>query len=208
MSSARAQNLGNHFWLLRVQEGNLSHKILGVLEVEWMGEGRGAITISIWPMDDEAMNKRMTHRCAPVFLRIFQQNTQKKCTLVIPKGNLPLRHAFHSLLWRKGHQLNTPFIKKRRYGGKVRHGADKHLGYLKKKKNNKHSNHPGRLVLWVLEKKGEIINLSRREGERSANCAARGSRRSSLLQTRDWRSGSSHGRAIPVRLVSTKPKYT
>lgn len=76
------------------------------------------------------MNKRMTHRCAPVFLRIFQQNHKKKCTLVIPKGTLPLRHAFHRLLWRTGHQLNTPFIKNNDdFGGKVRHGADKHLGY-------------------------------------------------------------------------------
>ncbi len=137
--------------------------------------------------------------------------TKEKCTLVIPKGTLPLRHAFHSLLRRKGHQLNTPFIKKkkRRYGGKVRHGADKYLGYLEKEKKRqqqafKSSGSPG---FGVLERKGEIINLSRREGERSANCAARGSRRSSLLQTRDWRSGSSHGRAIPMRLVSTKPKY-
>lgn len=95
------------------------------------------------------MNKRMTHRCAPVFLRIFQQNHThtQKCTLVIPKATLPLRHASHPLLWRKGASIkNTPFIKIKKHDNMEAKCVTVRIK-KKQKNNNKHSDHPGRLVL-------------------------------------------------------------
>lgn len=127
---------------------------------------------------------------------------KKKRTLVIPKGILPLRHTFHSFLWRTGYQLNTPFIKKkttiwRQSASRCRETS---VLYIYKK------------IIQIIRiscvfnvGKNEIgVNsLSQCEVERSANCAARGSRHSSLFQIGDWRSGSNHGKAIPMRLVLT-----
>lgn len=53
------------------------------------------------------------------------------------------------------------------------------------KHNKQNSNQPDRLLFFWMLQKGDIVSLSRRDRERSTNCAARGSRRSSLLQIRD-----------------------
>ena len=56
-----------------------------------------------------------------------------------------------------------------------------------------------RVCVW-----GGLSTYPDEKGSARENCAARGSRRSSPFQMGDWRSGSSHGRAIPERLVCTR----
>lgn len=105
-----------------------------MLEVEWIGGGGGGAEGDLnfymtngWRSDEQAHDSSV---CTGIPPHMPAVSHTQKCTLVIPKGTLPLRHAFHSFLWRKSYQLKTlPFIKKRRFGGKVRHGADKLLSY-------------------------------------------------------------------------------